>query len=186
MPIHVPTAGAIRGLLATLPAPDPAWFLRPGGEDGSGGLHGIGHTLRVMAHAVEIGRALDVSPWELESVTLAALWHDIGRTHDGRDPYHGAKSAGKLVGLGLHRCVEPIVLETALHAVTHHSLPDAEGERGAQRLKEPASALRVFRLLKDADGLDRVRLGDLDARQLRFEISRTRIDRALDFLAATG
>ena len=104
-----------------LPSPDPAWFIRPHGEDGSGGIHGLMHTRRVMIHAVEIAEALRVERWIREVVVRAALWHDIGRTDDGRDYYHGAKSAGKVVGLGLHRDLPPSIASLALLVVTHHS-----------------------------------------------------------------
>lgn len=47
-------------------------------------------------------------------------------------------------------------------------------------VSDPTRALRVFRNLKDADALDRVRLGedDLDTKQLRFRQSRHRVERA--------
>jgi HD superfamily phosphodiesterase len=176
------TRDAIEAILASLPKPDPAWFLRPDGRDGSTGLHGVGHTLRVMFHAFELGHETAQAPWEREALTLAALWHDIGRTHDGVDYYHGAKSAGKVVGLGLHRDVAPRVLETALYAVTHHSGSEEHGERAAQSLPDPDGALRIFRALKDADGLDRVRLDDLDVEYLRLAAARERVDRAWDLL----
>ena len=44
-------------------------------------------------------------------------------------------------------------------AVTHHCLP--------RELERAHPHWRLTALLKDADGLDRVRLGDLDARYLR-------------------
>ena len=168
----------LQRLLAALPKPDPSWFVRPDGEDGSTGLHGVAHTLRVMVHACELADALALPGWEREALTLAALWHDIGRTDDGADYYHGAKSAGKVVGLGLHRGIDPVVLETALHAVTHHSGSEEHGERGTRWLRDPEGALRMFRVLKDADGLDRVRFDGLDPRYLRLEPSRRRVDRA--------
>ena len=34
-------------LPASLPRPDPAWFVRPDGTDGSSGMHGVPHTLIV-------------------------------------------------------------------------------------------------------------------------------------------
>ncbi len=40
----------------------------------------------------------------------------------------------------------------------------------------------MFRVLKDADGLDRVRLGDLDPSYLRYEVSRESVDRAWELL----
>ena len=89
----------------TIPhAPDvPAsWFNRPDGSSGAHGIHGVAHTLRVWTHTQEIAGALGLAEWQVEALHYAALWHDIGRTHDGADYYHGAKSAGKVQGMGLH------------------------------------------------------------------------------------
>ena len=169
-------------LLATLPRPDPRWFLRPDGEDASGTIHGVSHTLRVMFHATEIADGLGVAAWERETVVLAALWHDIGRTHDGGDYYHGAKSAGKVVGLGLHRGLNPFHVDVALYAVTHHSGDEGHGERAARWFDDEEAALRIFRILKDADGLDRVRLRDLDPSRLRLPGSSARVERAGELL----
>jgi len=81
---------------------NPAWFVRPNGYDASRTIHGVGHTSRVLVHALDLSDALDLSTWERDALGFAALWHDIGRTNDGVDYYHGAKSAGKAVALGLH------------------------------------------------------------------------------------
>jgi hypothetical protein len=159
-----------------------SWFVRPDGSDGSAGIHGIAHTRRVLIHARELAGELGLEGWECEALELAARWHDIGRTHDGADYYHGAKSAGKVVGLGLHAGVEAAVLETALFAVTHHCGSEEHAERGTHRTPDPAATWRVFRVLKDADGLDRVRLGDLDPNMLRHDVSRTRVERAWELL----
>jgi len=171
------------------PRPDPAWFLRASGYDASGSIHGLGHTRRVILHAQAIARAEGFAPWEQDAVTWAALWHDIGRTNDGLDYYHGAKSAGKVLALKLHEGLEPRVYETALHAVVHHSGSERHGEVAARRVEifeheggayrrrtvDPVAVLRVFRALKDADALDRVRLGDLDEHFLRLDSSRARV-----------
>ena len=166
-----------------LPSPDPAWFIRPDGEDGSEGIHGVMHTRRVMIHAAEIAGALRVEPWVREVVVRAALWHDIGRTDDGGGYYHGAKSAGKAVGLGLHRGLPTSIARLVLLVVTHHSGGEAYGERAAEdHVEDPAAALLAFRILKDADGLDRVRLGDLDLSRLRLPGSDRRLERAEELL----
>lgn len=175
---------------------NPAWFVRPNGYDASRTIHGVGHTSRVLVHALDLADALDLATWERDALACAALWHDIGRTNDGVDYYHGAKSAGKAVALGLHVNVSPQVSETALYAITHHCGSEEHGERAAYHVGywslgagdatyepvEAESALRVFRLLKDADALDRVRLGDLDVSHLRYDVSRTRVDRAWELL----
>jgi hypothetical protein len=117
-----------------------------------------------------------------DTAILAALWHDIGRTDDGADYYHGAKSAGKAVGLGLHRGLPQQVVDVALYAVTHHSGGEEYGVRAAQELDDTLAALRVFQILKDADGLDRVRLEDLDVGRLRLPGSGARAARAQELL----
>lgn len=158
------------------------WFVRPNGDDASGGIHGLGHTRRVLIHGLELADTLGLCEQEREAVRLAALWHDIGRTNDRVDYYHGAKSAGKAVGLGLHEHAPPEIHEIALFAVTHHSGAEEHAEIGARWMPDSAATLRVFRALKDADGLDRVRLGDLDPSYLRFAESKTRIARAWELL----
>ena len=170
--------------------PDPAWFCRASGYNASASIHGVGHTRRVMIHALAIAQAEGFLAWEQQAAFRAALWHDIGRTDDSADYYHGAKSAGKVLALGLHQGLEPKIYETALFAVTHHSGSEAHGERAARRLEyylpdgstlrrvliPVDSALRVLRALKDADALDRMRLGDLDESYLRFPSTRERVD----------
>lgn len=165
-----------------LPRIPASWFRRPDGFDGSSGIHGIGHALRVYVHADAIAAALALAEWEREAVHLAAMWHDIGRTDDEVDYYHGAKSAGKVVGLGLHVGFDPIVRETALYAVTHHSGSEELARAGISWTPDPEASLRVFKVLKDADALDRVRLGDLDDRYLRFEPSCQRVTEAYELL----
>lgn len=170
------------GTVPPLPRLDRGHFDRPDGTNGFNTIHGRSHTLRVWIHATEIAEQLGVSSAEREALHHAALWHDIGRTHDGADYYHGAKSAGKVIGRRLHEGVDGPVLDMALAAVTHHSGSEEHGERAMAWAAEPIMALRVFRILKDADGLDRVRLGDLDPSYLRLDVSRRRIDRAWELL----
>jgi hypothetical protein len=139
----------------------------------------------VLIHSLAIADSVGLTDQERESLRYAAMWHDMGRTNDGVDYFHGAKSAGKVVGLGLHEGIEPYVLEAALFAVTHHCGSEEHAERAIDRMREPESMRRVFRVLKDADGLDRVRLGsgDLNPSYLRYEVSRTMVDRAWELLA---
>ena len=181
------TMNSASDLLASSPRPDPAWFLRANGVDASTTIHGVDHVRRVAAHASELARALGVPAQEREAVLCAALWHDIGRESDGADCFHGARSAGKVIGLGLHLGRDPRTVELALFAVTFHVPDDAQGERAARKLTSPLAGLRVLRLLKDADALDRVRFGphNLDSRLLRLPESHGRLDRARALLEAT-
>jgi len=187
-------------LTAGLPQARPEWFIRPNGFNAAHTIHGLGHTHRVLIHALAIADALGLDAWEREALTCAALWHDIGRTDDVADYYHGAKSAGKAVALGLHEGIDPVVREVALYAVTHHSGSELHGETAADFLGyheldtdglswpwrpiDPDGALLVFRVFKDADGLDRVRLGDLDPSYLRTEPAREMVARAWELYEA--
>ncbi len=175
-------------LLLTLRRPDPAWFVRPSGFQAAGTIHGIDHARRVGVHALELAAELGATDLEREALRLAALWHDIGRESDGGDYFHGARSAGKVTGLGLHRGVERPVLELALFAITYHVPPDAWGEGAARERADPGSALLVLRILKDADALDRARFGrgHIDPGLLRFPESHRRIERAFELVRITG
>jgi hypothetical protein len=127
-------------------------------------LHGQAHVSRVMVHAF---RLLEATGWPEEAPRLwtAVYLHDIARTHDGRRSRHGADAMKRLE-------TEPQVRElfaqggvhdgdyALIHtAVVHHSL--------SNELDRDHPHWRLTSLLKDADGLDRVRLGDLDPRRLR-------------------
>jgi hypothetical protein len=181
------------------PPLDLSWFVRPNGYDASKTIHGAGHTRRVWIHAMALAEELDLEPWQREAVHYAAMWHDIGRTHDGVDYYHGAKSAGKAVALGLHVGLGDRAREVALFSVTHHCGDEDHAERAArvryfacngdgtysEAWVQEERSLEVFRVLKDADALDRVRLGDLDPSYLRFPQSLARIKIAWELLAAS-
>ena len=130
--------------------PRSAWFFRQPPSD----LHGLGHTARVMVWACVLARG---GAW-LDSVLWAAACHDLRRADDGADPEHGFR-AGAWVREqfpGLVRQV-PDQLEWIASACDWHVCPDHQAE-----WDHP-----ILWLLKDADGLDRVRLGDLNARFLR-------------------
>ncbi len=151
------------------------WFRRPSA------LHGAAHTARVHIHAQRLTRDLGCSETDTRLVLTAALWHDIGRVHDGWAPEHGAQSAARAVQLGLTTRLTPDEAEVVLFAIALHSLPDESAAPEARRrqasglLAEPERALRILWLLKDADALDRVRLGpgeDADPRQLRHRETR--------------
>ena len=69
-------------------------------------------------------------------------------------------------------------LKMMMAAVDAHSRPERDLEPTLRRygVADWARSLRLAQLLKDADGLDRVRIWDLDVRHLRREASRARED----------
>ena len=97
-------------------------------------IHGPAHIHRVLLLSALVCQGEGVGERMVRQVFRAASYHDVGRTFDGYDVDHGARSALRLA---------------SFHP---QNLP---------------RALELTRLLKDADNLDRVRLGDLDPRFLR-------------------
>ena len=137
----------------------------------------------MLIHSSEVAASAGLDASEFESLVLAVAWHDIGRTHDGRDPLHWAKSVAKVEELRLGRHVDQRILARALFAIELHSTQDEAAVQRAASMDESESMLRVIWVLKDADGLDRVRIADLDPRYLRHPISRDRAGQALELLA---
>ncbi len=146
-------------------------------------LHGQAHVSRVMVHAF---RLIAATGWTEEAPRLwAAVYvHDIARTHDGRCHRHGADAMTKLETLPTVRDLfaragvrdgDYAAIRTA---VVHHCMPT--------ELDRSHAHWRLTSLLKDADGLDRVRLGDLDPRYLRNREARDMVDFAASLFRNTN
>jgi HD superfamily phosphodiesterase len=166
---------------ARAPRVPAEWFAR------RSQLHGVSHTQRVHIHAQRLAAELEWPAAETRIALSAALWHDIGRTDDGVDPGHGEASARRAVALGLPRSLSSGDGSIVVFAVHYHSLDDDEGEQAARRQGRPDRALRVLRLLKDADALDRVRLAPWEAadpKQLRYPVTAAHIPFAAELYTA--
>ncbi len=121
-------------------------------------LHGVRHTQRVHVHAERLASLLEWPAADTDLLLRAALWHDIGREHDGFEPEHGGNSVLRARELGLVQCLSAADAALIEFAMRQHSLADALGEDEAGAQAESERALRILHLLKDADALDRVRL----------------------------
>jgi HD superfamily phosphodiesterase len=143
-------------------------------------LHGVRHTQRVHIHTQRLTEDLEWPAADRGLVLHAALWHDIGRLGEGVEPAHGAGSVEHADELGLLAAMPDEDAAVVRFAILRHSLPDdgalehatglAAAGDPARRLADPQRALRVLWMLKDADALDRIRLGfgeRADTRQLR-------------------
>jgi hypothetical protein len=139
-----------------VPTPDLFWH--------PSRLHGQAHVSRVMVHATRLVEA--TGQHALAPRLWAAVFlHDLARRHDGECHRHGGDAAARLRA---EPALQARLAEAGLRsedypaieaAITAHSAP---GEVSRNHPHWPLIAL-----LKDADALDRVRLGDLDARYLR-------------------
>ncbi len=136
-------------------------------------LHGIMHTYRVMVHTLKLG-LITGKIKETRNSFFAAYIHDMARSHDGYCTRHGTDAAN--LKLPAYRSLfhengatndDILVIGKA---VTMHSI-------GREVPREDADWLSVA-LLKDADALDRIRLGedDLDTTFLRLPETHTLIE----------
>jgi len=121
-------------------------------------IHGRGHTLRVMTLAgrlhdrlLQTGTALP--PTHYRDLMTAALIHDLGRRHDGVCQEHGLWACEGKRGIAeeefLGRKLPEDDWARIAAAVDAHARPDPS---------PPWPRGSLTALLKDADGLDRVRL----------------------------
>ena len=129
-------------------------------------LHGAGHISRVMVLGALLAQRAQLDEDVTQLLMYACAYHDVGRVDDSVDDEHGLRAALQveeltgLAGQPLH-CLQA--------AVEAHSRPD---ERMGDVLTkygvaDVAYAWPLAKLLKDADGLDRVRLDMLDPSYLR-------------------
>ncbi len=131
-------------------------------------LHGILHTYRVMIHTLKLG-ILTGDHHEATTAFFAAYIHDMARKHDGYCTQHGTDSAkNKLPDYirlfkengGTENEILTIGKAVALHS-TSTELPRTDPD------------WLTVAILKDADALDRIRLGpgDLNPSYLRLKES---------------
>lgn len=131
-------------------------------------IHGVRHARRVLFHTLILCEMCSVGEQDKDLLVSAALFHDIGRDNDGLCFKHGKRSAEKMVALDLVPA-ERETTEILKYIVTYHCIGDSQAEADLH-LISPGSRDRTWRLfsvLKDADGLDRVRIGDLDINFMR-------------------
>ena len=138
-------------------------------------VHGINHTYRVMYHCLELGEAMQSSKASLLAF-MGAFIHDMARQHDGYCTEHGSWAATRKLpffrGLFLESGASEEDLELIATAVRQHSLPI--------EINASDPAWQMSSLLKDADALDRIRLGESNLRPeyLRFRESLSLIEPA--------
>lgn len=146
-------------------------FLRPYS------VHGISHSKRVLWLTSQIADVIQLNHREEIILALACCYHDIGRINDCYDEEHGALSAKKVIKLGLldGYGLNQEEIELILGLITLHSMPD-------DYFVDRDRPLLLYQILKDADALDRIRLGedDLDPAYLRLEVSKGLIQTAVD------
>jgi hypothetical protein len=129
------------------------------------GIHGLQHTQRVntLSSLIYFFEGGNLGTWQ--EINTAAKFHDIGRVNDYGETTHGSLSVDKIIKLipDLHSW--DLDLDLVKYLMINHSVGDNDIPYVDERYQIS------LEILKDADGLDRVRIGDLDPRYLRLGIS---------------
>lgn len=130
-------------------------------------IHGIYHSEKVVFWSYILGRDNAISKEDERILLDASKYHDIGRTNDIDDTIHGRVSALKIGNIVKDSIYEQAENKNLLYAIIElHSLDDKMENKIAQKyhLLNNTRFPILWRILKDADALDRIRydLGYLD------------------------
>lgn len=147
-----------------------SWFHKPEG------VHGKRHIKRVMLLSLVMSHLDGLKTEDRNVLLLASLYHDIGREHDHEDEAHGMQSVTKMERLKLptHGLSNEDV-RIVKFIMKYHCIKDDVGLKKLEKQKgiqNKERAIELFKRFKDCDGLDRMRLGDLDIRYLRTETAK--------------
>lgn len=157
------------GLLVN-PIPLPLEDMVPHPEDflHHSRIHGQAHVARVVIHTLLLVKMLGMEDRSASS-WAAAYIHDIGRRHDGGCRRHGRDALQRLDELP-H--VKALLERGGAAASDWEGIAVAVENHCREEIPKTHPHWEITAVLKDADGLDRVRLRDLDPRFLRFPQSR--------------
>lgn len=134
--------------------------------------HGKIHCLRVLLNAIIIANHENIhDDYDRHILFTACISHDMARDHDGENTCHGAKSYTKLI-----KDVKTQENKELEFLMKYHSIPDRHGLTALKSFSKnrQQTLKKLLYILKDADGLDRIRFGlrELDMNFLRLDFSK--------------
>lgn len=132
------------------------------------GIHGLSHTHRVLLLSLILSSMENIGANDRDLLCLAALYHDIGRSNDNFDPQHGRESYKKAIHLQLF-ALETEEQEILRFIIENHCVSDRQAADliPQYQVRDTKRLLTLYKVFKDADGLERIRINDLDVKQLR-------------------
>ena len=144
-----------------------------------GGIHGLRHTRRVYILVNIIADKENMNEKHRKILTYCALYHDVGRIDNGIGYEHGIKSYVKVKENNLINS-DYEYLETVKFIIENHNEKDTWSIRNIDNynVQDKEETIYLYKALKDADNLDRVRIGDLDTNYLRLKSSMKLVDDA--------
>lgn len=146
-------------------------------------IHSFGHCERVLLHSLIIGESeFGDNRKSLTALAHASVFHDTRRIDDYRDTGHGARAAVYYKHFCQERSDITYMPEAAL-MMKYHDIDDDASKKAIAKeyVGELSDMYRLYNIFKDADALDRWRLGPLglDPKFLRTSKAKTMSDFAL-------
>lgn len=141
------------------------------------GIHGVSHIRRVLILSSVTSALASISERENRLLCLASVYHDIGRENDGTDIHHGERSVVKLSALVDFDEIKKEFSEDDIKILNFLIIGHVISDKNALRLlfksdiEDKELAKRLLYFFKDCDGLDRLRIDDLNVNYLRNETS---------------
>lgn len=143
-------------------------------------IHGINHSEKVLLFATLIALREKLNDDDMQIITDAAKYHDIGRTTDFDEKGHGLASANKVETIINGDIYKDITNLNMLKAIIEiHSIDDEHESYifNKYKLGDLKHFKKMYSILKDADALDRKRFckvhpADLNPKYLRLDISK--------------
>ena len=156
--------------------------------------HGLNHNIRVLLFAFYLAKKTNLNEEDFRIIMDACKYHDVGRINDLYDERHGLRSSemiDKIVDDEIYNNKENLNVLKAI--IEYHSIPDREIDKiyRKYKLNDLTRYKLLATILKDADGLDRVRLSinnkvfsDLNPRYLRLDESKelVKISHIINFM----
>jgi len=141
------------------------------------------HCARVLLLALLIGHQKVLSETEMNALSMAAIFHDSRRLDDGVDKGHGARAAAYYKDY----CREhDLPYDEQTYSITYYH--DQDDSLGVSEIRKSFDhserVVLLYQIFKDADGLDRFRLGPdaLDVSMLRTKEAPKLVDFAKNLL----
>lgn len=133
-------------------------------------IHGQGHIERVIFHGLVLSWKYNLDKEDTDIIRYAASLHDTQRVSDGYDTEHGHRAALESVK---YADISESDREILKGVLASHSRSDKKMEESIKEFKieDLDRAFYLTNIFKDADGLDRVRISDLNTEYLRNEFS---------------
>lgn len=144
------------------------------------GIHGINHAARVMYLALTISKLENYNESDRDILIAASKFHDIGRISNSVCLIHGKFSNIKMDEYNLineFSIEEKGILKYVVH---NHCIHDEHTLDNIDifNIEDRERAVRLLMSFKDSDGLDRVRVNDLDSKYLRNKSSKELVNLA--------